>query len=59
MRATLADVKYKPTGIEWMPQVPKHWEVKRLGGLFEERNETVSENDYSPHFWPDRCFSCC
>lgn len=41
-------IKYKKTGLDWMPEVPEHWEVKRLGGLFEERNETVSENDYAP-----------
>lgn len=41
-------VKYKKTGMDWMPEVPEHWDVKRLGGLFEERKETVSENDYIP-----------
>lgn len=24
------EVKYKKTGIDWMPEVPKHWEVVRL-----------------------------
>lgn len=40
--------KYKETGLRWFTEIPEHWEVKRLGGLFEERNETVSENDYAP-----------
>lgn len=39
---------FKKTGIEWIPEVPEHWEIRRLSGLFEERNETVSENDYMP-----------
>lgn len=24
------EVKYKKTGIDWMPEVPKHWEIRRL-----------------------------
>ena len=40
--------KYKQTGLKWITEIPEHWELKRLGGLFEERNETVSENDYAP-----------
>jgi len=26
--------KYKPSGIEWLGEVPEHWEVKRLKFLF-------------------------
>lgn len=36
------------TKTAWLGEVPSHWEIKRLGGLFEERNEIVSENDYAP-----------
>lgn len=25
--------KYKPSGIEWIGEIPEHWEVKRLGAL--------------------------
>lgn len=25
-----AEVKYKKTGIEWIPEIPAHWEVRRL-----------------------------
>lgn len=25
-----AEVKYKKTGIDWMPEVPEHWEIVRL-----------------------------
>lgn len=26
-------VKMKETGIDWMPQIPEHWEVRRLGSI--------------------------
>ncbi|NLT50345.1 MAG: restriction endonuclease subunit S [Ignavibacteria bacterium] len=41
-------ITYKKTDLDWMPEVPEHWEIMRLGGLFEERNEIVSEKDYMP-----------
>jgi type I restriction enzyme S subunit len=28
--------KYKPSGVEWLGDVPEHWEVKRLGHLCEK-----------------------
>ena len=31
---------YKDSGIEWMGQVPEHWDVRRNVWLFRERNET-------------------
>lgn len=30
---------YKGSGIEWLGEVPGHWEIARLGGLFREVNE--------------------
>ena len=24
--------RYKPSGVEWLGDVPEHWEVKRLTG---------------------------
>ncbi len=30
---------YKPSGIEWLGQVPAHWQVVRNGRLFTQRNE--------------------
>ena len=32
-------VRLKPSGIEWLGDVPEHWEVKRLGNLLQERGE--------------------
>ena len=31
---------YKPSGVEWLGNVPVHWEVRRNGRLFVQRNET-------------------
>ena len=34
------NVRLKPSGIEWLGDVPAHWEVVRNGQLFAQRNET-------------------
>lgn len=31
---------YKDSGLAWLGEVPSHWEVRRNGRLFAERNET-------------------
>lgn len=36
----------KDSGVEWLGQVPEHWEVKRLGHYFQERREKVSDRDF-------------
>lgn len=28
------------TGLPWVPQIPKHWHIRRNGGLFSQRVET-------------------
>lgn len=38
--------EYKDSGVEWLGEIPSHWEVKRLGSFFEERREKVSDVDY-------------
>ena len=30
---------YKQTGIAWLPQVPEHWEIKRIKNIFALRDE--------------------
>jgi type I restriction enzyme S subunit len=27
---------YKPSGVEWLGEVPEHWEVKRIASLYRE-----------------------
>jgi type I restriction enzyme S subunit len=34
------NVRLKPSGVEWLGDVPEHWEVRRNGRLFAQRNET-------------------
>ena len=34
------NVRLKPSGVEWLGNVPEHWEVVRNGRLFVQRNET-------------------
>ena len=38
--------KYKDSGVEWLGEIPSHWDVKRLGSFFEERREKVSDEPY-------------
>lgn len=39
---------YKDSGIDWIGQIPAHWECKRLGNWFEERRKKVSDKDFAP-----------
>jgi type I restriction enzyme S subunit len=34
------NVRLKPSGVEWLGDVPAHWEIVRNGRLFVQRNET-------------------
>ena len=36
---------YKPSGVEWLGDVPAHWEIPRLGALLQERGETNSNGN--------------
>lgn len=40
--------KYKGSGVDWIGEIPEHWECKRLGTWFSERREKVSDKDYAP-----------
>jgi len=45
------DVKLKPSGVEWLGDVPEHWEVKPLKYLIEGKlkygaNESAEEENY-------------
>ncbi|MGP1527999.1 MAG: restriction endonuclease subunit S [Campylobacter sp.] len=39
---------YKNSGVEWLGEIPSHWEVVRLGSKFIERKEKVSDKDFKP-----------
>lgn len=38
----------KDSGIEWIGDIPVDWELSKIGAVYEERNEKVSDADFSP-----------
>jgi len=40
--------KMKPSGIEWIGDIPSDWEVSNIGGMYTVRNQKVSDRDYPP-----------
>ena len=40
------DAKMKNSGISWIGDIPEHWEVKKIGSLFVERREKVSDKEF-------------
>ena len=38
----------KDSGIEWIGEIPEKWEVGRIGQLYSERREKVSDTEYQP-----------
>lgn len=39
------DVKMKDSGVEWLGDVPEHWEIKRIGLLFSESSSKASSDE--------------
>ena len=39
---------YQDSGVDWLGEVPSHWQVRRLGGMFTERRERVSDTEFPP-----------
>jgi type I restriction enzyme, S subunit len=37
---------YKPSGVEWLGDIPEGWKTTRLKSLFDERREKVSDKDF-------------
>lgn len=48
-RGLNADAPMKPTGIDWMPEVPAHWEVKPLKHWLRERAKALGDKT-SPEY---------
>ena len=40
--------KLKDSGIEWIGQIPEEWKLSKIGAIYEERNEKVSDTDFQP-----------
>ena len=40
--------KLKHSGVEWIGEIPADWELSKIGAVYEERNEKVSDADFQP-----------
>lgn len=38
----------KDSGVEWIGEIPVTWELSKIGSIYDERNEKVSDQDYEP-----------
>lgn len=38
----------KNSGIEWIGDIPKNWNMSKIGSLYTQRNEKVSDKEYQP-----------
>ena len=38
----------KDSGIEWIGDIPQNWQLSKIGSLYTQRNEKVSDKDYQP-----------
>lgn len=46
-------MKYKKTGIDWMPEVPEHWEVRRMKNIcFLQRGHDLSKEKFLEGGYP-------
>lgn len=36
---------YKPSGVEWLGEIPEHWQIEKIKYLFEEINERSFNGD--------------
>lgn len=42
------NVPMKGSGIEWIGEIPEHWEIGKIGQIYKDRNIKVSDIDYMP-----------
>lgn len=40
--------KMRDSGIEWIGAIPQDWQLSKIGSLYTQRNEKVSDKDYQP-----------
>lgn len=40
--------KMKSSNCQWIKQVPENWELNKIGQIYQERKEKVSDRDYPP-----------
>lgn len=44
----LDNAAMRDSGIDWIGPIPETWGVGRIGGLYQQRNEKVSDEDFLP-----------
>lgn len=42
------DVEMKGSGTVWLGEIPSDWAISKIGSLYTQRNEKVSDKDYPP-----------
>ena len=47
------DVPLKDSGVEWLGEIPEHWEVKKVTRLFEIGSGTTPPTDYADYYGGD------
>lgn len=40
--------KYKQTGTKWITSIPVSWDMQKIGSLFAQRKQKVSDKDFAP-----------
>jgi type I restriction enzyme S subunit len=40
--------EYKDSGVEWLGEIPKDWEAKKVSAIFDFSNDKVTEENYEP-----------
>lgn len=38
----------KDSGVEWIGEIPVNWGLSKIGSVYDERNEKVSDKDFAP-----------
>ena len=40
--------KMRDSGIDWIGTIPQNWQLSKIGSLYTQRNEKVSDKEYQP-----------
>lgn len=44
----MMETKLKDSGIPWIGAIPEHWDASKIGQLYDNRYERVSDKDFEP-----------
>ena len=47
------DVRLKPSGVDWLGDVPEHWEIKKVTHMFSIGSGTTPPTDHSEYYGGD------